>query len=216
MQKAEAILRTVLPGVDLDDPKFDAHGVDQIVQSAESKKQPPVPDTGEEGQIQPMVDRVGTLDLDDQGNWDFHGHSSGFAFMRKFRSQFGEQYLPYPSSVKARKISHFLESPRSAQSSPYETNISSTIDLPSKEAAIELCRNTLDDCCALMRPLHRPTFFRRLHSIYDTDPDQYTTEHLKFLPLLYVVLGLGCLFSRSEHEQSMLDLKGYNEAIEQG
>ena len=209
-------MRTVLPGVDFDDPKFDAHGVDQIVQNAKSKKKPPTTDTGEEGQIQPMVDRVGTLDLDDQGNWDFHGHSSGFAFMRKFRSQFGEQYLPYPTQIKARNISQLLESPRSAQSSPYETNISSVMDLPSKEAAIELCRNTLDDCCALMRPLHRPTFFRRLHSIYDTDPDHYTTDQLKFLPLLYVVMGLGCLFSRSEHENSMLDVKGYKEAIEQG
>ena len=206
----------MLRGVDLDDPKFDAHGVDQIVQSANSKKAAPVTDTGEDGQIQPMVDRVGTLDLDDHGNWDFHGHSSGFAFMRKFRAQFGEQYLPYPSNVRARNISHLIESPRSAQSSPYDTNISATIDLPSKEAAIELCRNALDDCCALMRPLHRPTFFRRLHSIYDTDPDNYTTDQLKFLPLLYVVMGTGCLFSRTENDNSMLDLKGYKEAIEQG
>jgi hypothetical protein len=218
LQKAESILRTVLPGVDLEDPKYDAHSVDQIVQTARSKKPPPLQpqETGEDGQIQPMIDKVGSLDLDDQGNWDFHGHSSGFAFMRKFRAQFGEQYLPYPSIPKSKNLAHFLESPRSVQSSPYETSTSLGMDLPPKEAAIELCRNTLDDCCALMRPLHRPTFFRRLHSMYDTDPENYSTTQLKFLPLLYVVMGLGCLFAKTEIESSMLGMKGYKEAIEQG
>ena len=206
----------MLPGVDIDDPKFDAHSAEQIVQTAKSKKAAPVSETRDDGHITPMVDRVGSLDLDDHGNYDFHGHSSGFAFMRKFRAQFGEQYLPYPPSISRRNIVQMLESPRSAQSSPFDTNASATMDLPPKGAAIELCRNAIDDCFALMRPLHRPTFFRRLHAIYDTDPDHYTTEHLKFLPLLYVVMGLGCLFAKSEDESSMLEMKGYKEAIEQG
>jgi hypothetical protein len=164
-----------------------------------------------------MVDRVGSLDLDDKGNYDFHGHSSGFAFMRRFRAQFGEQFLPYPSSnVRGKTIQQLIESPKSSQSSPYELNLSASVDLPPREAAIELCRNALDDCCALMRPLHRPTFFQRFHSIYETDPEQFSNQQLKFLPLLYVVMGLGCLFSRTENESTMLDIKGYEEAIEQG
>ncbi|RMZ88666.1 hypothetical protein DV736_g4116, partial [Chaetothyriales sp. CBS 134916] len=198
LQKAEAILRKVLPDLNLDDPKFDAHG------------------PGEEDVIRPMVDRVGSLDLDDQGNWDFHGHSSGFAFMRKFRAQFGEQYLPFPPNLRSRNMNYLLESPRSVHSSPFDSNASATIDLPSKEVAIELCRNALDDCCALMRPVHRPTFFRRLHSIYETEPEQYSSQQLKFLPVLYVVMGLGCLFSRPNSKASLLDHSGYREAMEQG
>lgn len=221
MQKTEAILRSVLPGVDLDDPKFDARGVDQIVESSRAaapnvKQSAVASKTDDEGQIQPIVDRIGTLDLDDQGNWDFHGHSSGFAFMRRFQARFGQQFLPYPQVPRTKNIQQLLESPKSSQSSPHELNMSAAVDLPPREAAIELCRNAIDDCCALMRPLHRPTFFRRLHSIYDTDPDHYTNYQLKFLPLLYVVMGLGCMFSRTENETTMLDMKGYKEAMEQG
>lgn len=220
MQKTEAILRSVLPGVDLEDPKFDARDVEQIVESSKTapsaKHSTASSKADDEGQIQPMVDRVGTLDLDDQGNWDFHGHSSGFAFMRRFRAQFGEQFLPYPHVPRTKSIQQLLESPRSSQSSPFELNLSAAVDLPPREAAIELCRNAIDDCCALMRPIHRPTFFRRLHSTYDTDPEHYTNDQLKFLPLLYVVMGLGCMFSRTENETTMLDMKGYKEAMEQG
>jgi hypothetical protein len=210
----------VLPGIDLDDPKYDARGVDQIVESnrARLSARPPAQDKqDDDGEIQPMVERIGTLDLDDQGHYDFHGHSSGFAFMRKFRAQFGEQFLPTPKPRFNPKARNITQSPRSAQSSPYEGNLPlAALDLPPREAAIELCRNALDDCCALMKPLHRPMFFRRLHMIYETDPDQYSNEQMKFLPLLYAVMALGFLFSKTENENSMLEIKGYTEAIEQG
>jgi hypothetical protein len=217
------LLQSALPGIDLDDPKFDARGVEQLIENNRARLQArqaaAVPKHDEDGEIEPMVDRVGLLDLDDQGRWDFHGHSSGYAFMRKFRSQFGEQFLPISNpklASRTRNISSILESPRSAMSSPFEGTLPTTVDLPSKEAAIELCRATLDDCCALMRPLHRPTFFRRLHAIYATEPEQYTNEHMKFLPLLYVVLGVGFLFAQTDNENSMLEIKDYSEAIEQG
>lgn len=224
LQKSEAIIRSLLPNIDLDDPKFDARGVDQIIEATKTTTNPQKPPEeskpDDDSQIQSMVNRTGLLDLDDEGNWDFHGHSSGYAFMRRIRAQFGEPvWLPNPraSSIKNRSISQVLDSPKSANSSPVDTNFTaSSLDLPRLEVAIELCRNTLDDCCALMRPLHRPSFFRRLHMIYDTDPEQYTNDHVKFLPLLYVVMAVGCLFSKSEHENTMLDVKGYKEAIEQG
>ena len=221
LQKAEAILRSVLPGLDLDDPKFDAQSVKQLVESSyanstETKTAPEAPKADDDAQLQSMVDRTGTLDLDDNGNWDFHGHSSGFVFMNRFRALFGEHFLPDVRSTKGRGVSQMLESPRSAQSSPYDFNLPAGVDLPPKEVAVELCRNTIDDCCALMRPIHRPTFFRKLHAVYDTEPEQYKNEHVQFLPLLYVVMAVGCLFSKTENDQTMLDVKGYKEAMEQG
>lgn len=175
------------------------------------------PKTEDDAQLQSMVDRTGTLDLDDYGNWDFHGHSSGYVYMRKFRAQFGDQFLSDSRHAsKNRTISQILESPKSANSSPYDFNLTHHVDLPPREVAIELCQNTLDDCCALMRPIHRPTFFKRLNAVYDTDPEQYSNHHAQFLPLLYVVMAVGCLFSRTENDKTMLDIKGYKEAIEQG
>ena len=37
-----------------------------------------------------------------------------------------------------------------------------------------------------------------------------------FMPLLYVVMAVGCMFAKTEHENTMLDMKGYQEAMEQG
>ncbi|KIV80308.1 hypothetical protein PV11_07819 [Exophiala sideris] len=229
LQKAEAILRSVLPGVDLDDPKFDTRSVEQIIESSRVSAPtnvvdgPVAPQTDsskpdDDAQLQSMVDRTGALDLDDTGHWDFHGHSSGYVFMRKFRPQFGDQYLAeYRHPNKNRIISQFLESPRSANSSPFEFNLpAASVDLPPKEKAIELSLNTLDDCCAMMRPIHKPTFFQRLHAIYDTDPEQWNNGHVQFLPLLYVVMAVGCLFSKSGSDNTTLDIKGYKEAMEQG
>jgi hypothetical protein len=211
--------------LDLEDPKFDAHSVKQLIETirkkpsvnSESKPSAEAAKPEEDAQIQSMVDRTGTLDLDDAGNWDFHGHSSGYHLMRMFRAQFGDQYLEeYDHPRKNKTISQLLESPRSAQSSPMDFALSHHVDLPPREVAIELCRLTLDDCCALMRPLHVPTFFKRLDAVYETDPEQYKNQHVQFLPLLYIVLAVGCLFSRTEKDNTMLDLKGYKEAIEQG
>jgi len=224
LQKAEAILRSVLPSIDLDDPRYDARNVEQIVDSAKlvQKQQSMQPEPAlkpeDDAHLHSMVERTGTLSLDDRGHWDFHGHSSGYAFMRRFRAQFGEGLLtdPPPAAPRNRTIAQMVESPKSAQSSPYEMHSVSHAELPPREIAIELCRNAIDDCCAVSRPLHRPTFFKRLHSVYNTDPEQYTNEHVHFLPLVYVVMAVGCLFSRTEHENTMLDLKGYKEAIEQG
>ncbi|KAJ9608431.1 Gypsy retrotransposon integrase-like protein 1 [Cladophialophora chaetospira] len=225
LQKAESVLRTVLPGLDLDDPKFDARTVEQLIETSraktavntDTKPNAEASKPEDDAQLQSMVDRTGTLDLDDHGNWDFHGQSSGYVFMRKFRAQFGDQFLSeYTHPPKNRTIAQVLESPRSANSSPIDLNLPHHVDLPPKEVAIELCRNTLDDACALMRPLHRPTFFKRLNAIYDTEPEQYNNHHVQFLPQLYVIMAVGCLFSKTEYENSVLDLKGYKEAIEQG
>ncbi|KIW73953.1 hypothetical protein PV04_02027 [Phialophora macrospora] len=225
LQKAESILRTVLPGLDLDDPKFDARSVEQLIEhsqpkanvNGEGRPAPDAPKPDDDAQLQSMVDRTGALDLDDHGNWDFHGHSSGYVFMRKFRAQFGDQFLSeYERPRKNRTIAQILESPKSSNSSPVDFSLPHHVDLPPKDVAIDLCRNTLDDACALMRPIHRPTFFKRLHSVYDTEPEQYNNHHVQFLPQLYVVMAVGCLFSKTENENTVLDLKGYKEAIEQG
>lgn len=211
----------MLPGVDIYDPKFDARGIEQIVESARTSPRgtvppPPQERSDDDAQMRSMVGRTGSLDLDDSGYYDYHGHSSGYMFMRKFRSQFGDDFLPNPRPIENRNLSHIQESPKSLHSSPFEPGMNVSPDLPPRDVAIELCRNAIDDCCALQRPLHRPTFFRRLHSIYDTDPENYTNEHIKFLPLLYIVMATGCLFGRFDDKESELDKKGYKFATEQG
>ena len=207
-----------MPGIDLDDPKYDARGVEQILEANKAAlTKAPGQQYGPEddAQMRSMIDRTGSLDIDDTGYYDYHGNSSGYTFMRKFRATFGDDLFANSRSIENRSIVNIQGSPKSLQSSPFE-GTSFSNDLPPKDVAVELCRNTIDDCCALQRPLHRPTFFKRLDSIYALDPENYTNEHIKFVPLLYSSMAVGCLFGRFDDQKNELDKKGYGSAIEQG
>ncbi len=225
LQKAEAILKMVLPGVTLEDPKFDAHGIDQLIDSSRTVKPSVQPSTrvtepsaaqDDDAQLQTMVEGTGSLDLDDQGHWDYHGNSSGFTFMRNLRAQLGDLFVPDPRIPysRSRAMSHLIESPKSASSSPYNFSILQAADLPDRDTAIRLCRNTLEVACALMRFVHKPNFYGKVGRILETDPDNYTNGDTQFLPLLYVVMAVGCLFAQTD--DTTLDTKGYEGAIEQG
>jgi hypothetical protein len=208
----------------LEDPKYDARGIDQIIESQNNRpaRQAGTAPTNDckaedDPQLQSMVENTGSLDLDDQGHWDFHGHSSGYTFMSRFRAQFGGLAIPdpNPTSPRSRPFSQLLESsPKSAGSSPFDISMPSSLDLPTKEVARELCRSTLDDAVSLMRFIHKPSFFRRFDRIFATDPDQFTTADIRFLPLLYFVMAVGCLFASAEN--SVLSSKGYEDATDQG
>lgn len=77
MQKAEAILRTVLPGLNIDDDKYNARNIEQILEAnkdiLDAKTRDRQPE--EDAKMRSMVDRTGSLDLDADGNLDFHGQS---------------------------------------------------------------------------------------------------------------------------------------------
>jgi hypothetical protein len=166
-----------------------------------------------------MVKATGQLDLDEDGNWDYHGHSSGLSFMRRLQQQFGDIIAPPPSGSspfpKYRPLSQVFDSPGSAQQSPVES--SSTLpagtDLPPKKEARALCDAALIEAGALMRIVHLPTFYKSMDRIYDTSPENYGQAENSFLPLLYAVMALGTLFSRNDEA---LDKVGYEACIEDG
>jgi hypothetical protein len=217
------------PDLSLDDPRLDttspeqfiaALGIDKTQDALASKQvagnghQEPAVECADESLLETMMENSGSLDLDDQGHWDYHGHSSGVIFMQRLRKQFGNLVLPLRTSSRPQPISQILESPKSQSESPQDSNLPPTHDLPSKEVAKKLCRNSLDHACVLMRFVHEPSFFAMLDRIYDTPCDQFTNDEHTFLPLLYVVIAVGCLFS--DDVESTLDVVGYEGAIGQG
>lgn len=169
------------------------------------------PEGGDEGLLETMVDNSGCLDRDDQGHWDYHGHTSGIIFVRRLRKQLGAADIPM---TRPRTMSYMLESPKSVSESPQDASLHPTHDLPSRAVARRLCHNALDDACSLMRFVHEPSFYASLERIYDMSPDQYTNEENSFLPLLYIVMAVGCLFS--DDGAGTLDVAGYEGAIGQG
>ncbi len=165
--------------------------------------------------LESMVDMTGQLDLDDRGNWDFQGHSSGLSFMRQMRKQYGDLLGPEhktPPFFMPKTVPDVYRTSKSSATSSVDMDLIS--ELPARAHAKELVSNALDDGTALMRFVHQPTFYSQLDRIYDLAPEQYGDEEHRFLPLLYVVLALGCLFAKNE--ESSLEKHGYACAISQG
>lgn len=219
-----------MPDLDLDDPQFDAHATEESLAATGKAKrlpgnargpsnaaQPTQPDTGPEGGEEPfletMVDDPGCLDVDDQGHWDYHGHTSGISFVRRLRQQLGASDVQLPLPIRTRPGLEMLDSPKSGDSPSYAT-LPPTHDLPPRAVALRLCNSALEDGCALMRFVHEPSFYAMLNRIYDTPPEQFTNAENSFLPLLYIVLSVGCLFS--DDGTDTLNQTGYESAIGQG
>ena len=223
-----------MPGVNLEDPSLDLgmppgfpHYIKQEIPPdasrnakswGEQAKPQQLSDGEKDSMLESMVENTGLLDLDDDGYWDFHGHSSGRAFLRKMREQFGDLMgkpdahgLPFLSS---RPGSHPTNSPASSMHSPVASRLPKSHDLPTKQCARMLCECALDDALAILRFIHQPTFYAMFDRVYDAPSEDLGSEELGFLPLLYSTIALGSLFARTEGSQLMTN--GFENAIEQG
>ncbi|KAB8343272.1 hypothetical protein FH972_022860 [Carpinus fangiana] len=236
LQRAEALLRVFVPNLDLDDP-----GIDTILAqgpqagtsvprfeptklaTATGKSQQQEADSAETS-LESMVSATGQLDLDERGHWDYHGHSSGLTFLRRMREQFGDimgpEALLTRSTPFARKHPppEAMDSPRSRKSSAdspqrSQTGGIGTTELPPKDKALELCSDALDDAGAILRVVHQPTFYKSFHRIYDLRSEDYENEDHQFLPLLYSVIALGCLFGKNGTD---VDRRGYQSLTDEG
>jgi len=235
LHRAEALLKTVLPDADLDDPRI-GHPLPQNLhfpggthaKASRSREVLPseVPsapasagrEAEKESLLESMVQSTGSLDLDDRGYWDFHGHSSGLTFLRRMRQQFGDLMGAAEGHgtmfLQTKPMTQIFDSPMSSVDSPMDPTVPNIEDLLSKGCAHELCEVALDDACALMRFIHQPTFYAMFDRIYDTDAEQYGKEENTYLPLVYAVIAVGCLFSKTEN--SKLQKEGYENARDQG
>ena len=166
--------------------------------------------------LESMVKDTGSLDIDDDGHWDFHGHSSGMVFLKRLRQQFGDMLgqaegigtmLAKPRHFETMK--HHLDSPRAADS-PMEVDC----DLPAKEYARYLCGLAMGDACSLMRFMHRPTFWLAFQRIYDTPTEQWENEEHRNLPLLYAMLAVGSMFAKES--DSKFQEQGYMGTLDNG
>jgi hypothetical protein len=231
LQRAEALLRTFIPNIDLNDPKFDSLANSGTTRSASAaasstpvttpatvKLEVPQDDAQKDAHIQSMIQTTGQLDLDDRGHWDFHGGSSGTIFLNRMREQFGgllgnDTTIPFPKVPRSTYTSPgMFDSP--VGESPMETGLPNTMDLPSKEIARSLSTNALKCACALLRFVHQPTFDEMFDRIYDTPVETYGDEENRFLPLLYTILAVGCMFTPGD--LSGQEKTSYKSGIDQG
>ncbi|KFY89057.1 hypothetical protein V498_06543, partial [Pseudogymnoascus sp. VKM F-4517 (FW-2822)] len=239
LQRAEVLLRSFVPNIDLSDPNFEAvvsaarkgagtagqaHLGSESVKSESSRPGTSEPggDDGDDAQLSSMIETTGQLELDERGHWDFHGGSSGAVFLQQMREQFdgllgNDTKAPFLPRLPARTATFSqLESPRSTVDSPFEGGLPNTLDLPDREHALRLCSNALDCACALLRILHAPSFYEMFDRIYDTPPENFGDEENRFLPLLYSILALGSMFMDHPGVNKGPEDVSYKEGIDQG
>ena len=235
VHRAETLLHILIPNLDLNDPGIDAAVSQGWIPGAPGKghpgaahhgRPPPPPQlalNGEHGQnksdtnLESMVRAVAQMDMDEQGHWDYHGHSSGLSFVRRMREQLGDLMGPDTVAtpfVKSRPMSQILDSPKSAANSPGGDVSPGGADLPPMDYARSICSNAVDDAAALLRIVHKPSFWQSFDGLYNTSSENYTNEHNKFLPLFHSTMALGHLFAKDD--QSSLSQQGYENAIQQG
>ncbi|KAK3996062.1 putative transcriptional regulatory protein [Cladorrhinum sp. PSN332] len=233
LQRAETLLRKFMPDVDLTDPTLDP-SVQQEFRNREqararamkAEKQEPSKDLLEnsDAQIMSMIETIGQLDLNEGGEWDFHGNSSGAVFLRKMKDHFkgllgndhSIPFLPRPN----RPAGMFgLDSPRSNAGSPWDTSTSAATtpgtpniyDLPPQDKARQLCYYSFNCATCLLRIIHQPSFYEMFDKLYTTPQDSWGNEEHRFLGLLYSVLALGSVYNVSPDEPT-----SYKTSVEQG
>ena len=238
VHRAETLLHILIPNLDLSDPGIDAAVAQGYIPGAPGRGNPraaqrqPQPQqqrpavqtqSGDESQsdtnIESMVRAVAQIDMDETGHWDYHGHSSGLSFVRRMREQLGDLMGPETPAtpfVKTRPMSVVFDSPKSGADSPLTGDFSTTSshDLPPKVLAQEICHFAVDDAAALMKIVHKPSFWQSFEHLYGTPSENWTNDDQVFLPLFHSVMALGHLFAKDE--QSGVSREGYENGIQQG
>lgn len=202
-----------MPDVDLNDPSLDP-AVQQEFRIREQAKLRGTTSKGKQAsssssldaQLHSMIETVGQLDLDDKGDYDFHGTSSGSVFFKRmkehFRSLLGRDYqipfLPRPP----RPAGVALDSPRSSSSSRLPpSHAPSVYDLPPKGRALALCAESLNNATCLLRIVHIPSFYKMLDNLYDKPADALAKDK-RSLALAYSVMALGCMYNIPDNDIS--------------
>ena len=230
MHRAETLLHMLMPDLNLNDPSIDVAvaqgyipGLNSKTTGGEASKSEPLAaavgaSEPKDTRLESMVRAIGQLELDEQGNWDYHGHSSGLSFVRRMREQLGDVMGPETKStpfVKSRPMSQVFDSPRSVNAeSPNTESIVSGTELPAEDVARDLCSTAINDASVLLRAVHIPSFWRSFDRLYSLPFEHFANQDHKFLPLLYSVMAVGCMYGKDE--QSALNQAGYETAIDQG
>ncbi|SCU96889.1 LADA_0H03290g1_1 [Lachancea dasiensis] len=72
------------------------------------------------------------------------------------------------------------------------------IVLPPLDMARTLIFKSWKCACVLFRFNHRPSLLNTLEKLYETNPEEYTNDQNKALPLIYSILAVGALFTKDD------------------
>lgn len=232
---AETLLHKLLPHVDLDNPDEvaallaqPAHAARSALKKATHDQRPLRDDamavsgtsdtTENAARRMPLVENVGQLDLTASGEYDFHGMSSGAAFLSRITQQFPGlsrydsrmPFLPQPGRPYTPKS---FELP-GLSASPWSHVSDGFSPVPPKPFARDLCEFSFSRATCILRVVHAPSFWRMFDRLYEERPQKYTPEERRFVGLLFSVMALGSMYDVDENDPTNPD--HYAVAMERG
>lgn len=174
------------------------------------------------GRFIPLVENANQLDRTDTGEYNFHGMSSGAAFLNRIT-----QYLPglprydsrMPFLPQPPRPSSFADHPTTELPahirSPWPQLVSHGISrLPLRQLAHDLCEYAFNRASCLLRVVHVPSFWAAFDRLYEEHPQRYTLEQQRFVGLLFSAMALGSMYDVDENDPTNPD--HYAVAIERG
>ncbi|RQM06172.1 hypothetical protein DH86_00003288, partial [Scytalidium sp. 3C] len=174
LRRMQELLKSLIPGIDVDDPNLDAAELRKLCTSATQKsftrdtssdsgRSSPVSDNSsaeeDSKRLETILELTGTLDLDENGNWDYHGHSSGSLFLWRLGEQFRGLHNNASTSKRHLELQPTLRATMMLGDPFSDGYRPALIPLPPKETALDLASSTLDDACALMNFVHQGSFY---------------------------------------------------------
>ncbi|TLD19959.1 hypothetical protein PspLS_09382 [Pyricularia sp. CBS 133598] len=212
---AESIIRRYLPQVDL----ANLGNVSPMIGPEQVRDQSASTDDAADGpRFIPLVGSADQLDFTDSGEYQFHGISSGAAFLSRIyqhlpgllRQDFQMPFLPRPSRpFDARPLELPVYSTNSWRQANHDYS-----QLPPRDLARSLCECALNWGSCLLRVVHVPTFWTMLDTLYKEPTQLDTSQQRRSVGLLFAVMALGSMYDVDENDPNNPD--HYAVAIERG
>lgn len=171
------------------------------------KSAAPPEEHNEQEQLDSMMDSYGRMTLTTNGDAgrDFYGAASGLAWIQRTGNYFDdvkpgdgdEADATNPNNSAAVQL---FDAPLPPLHSIHiDQNMSNL--LPPKETAFQLMKVVFQQVYPMYHFLSEPQFEESTNRIYDLSPDDHEEQDQSFLTLFYLVMALGYLFSKEQHEQ---------------
>ncbi|KAK5070679.1 Gypsy retrotransposon integrase-like protein 1 [Exophiala xenobiotica] len=163
-------------------------------------------DDDSQGRLDSMMDSYGQMTMDTNGsiNRNFYGAASGLAWIQRTKRYFedsdsdGSGEAEDTAGDESTAVQLFDASLPLRRSSHVDSTVSEL--LPPGNDAIRLLETVVKQVYPMFHFLCEEDFQESMTRIYDLHPSQYEEQDQCFLPVFYLVMGLGYLFSKEDHE----------------
>lgn len=153
-----------------------------------------------------MMDSYGQMTLNTNGSMhrDFYGAASGLAWIRKTGNYFNDSDedasdVTDGSADNDSAATQLFDAPLPPKSA-LRTGAEGAHSLPPRETATYLLDVIFKQVYPMFHFLWEEDFHEYTDRLYEVEPCQYTESDQSFLPLFYMVMALGYLFSREQHD----------------